>query len=136
MFAQLINAQKVSDIVSIGISLLCVMHCLLFPLFLILSSNYLTLFLNNELFHYTLLFLIVPLSLFALTIGLKNHNSFNIFIFGFIGIIFLLSALFFDIKILFVSSEIFLTILGSSFMMIAHYKNFQLCRHLDCDCHE
>ena len=136
MFAQLINAQKVSDKVSIGISLLCVMHCLLFPLFLILSSNYLTLFLNNELFHYTLLFLVVPLSLFALTIGLKNHNSFNIFIFGFIGIIFLLSALFFDIKILFVSSEIFLTILGSSFMMIAHYKNFQLCRHLDCDCHE
>ena len=136
MFAQLINAQKVSDKVSIGISLLCVMHCLLFPLFLILSSNYLTLFLNNELFHYTLLFLVVPLSLFALTIGLKNHNSFNIFIFGFIGIIFLLSALFFDIKILFVSSEIFLTILGSSFVMIAHYKNFQLCRHLDCDCHE
>ena len=136
MFAQLINAQKVSDKVSIGISLLCVMHCLLFPLFLILSSNYLTLFLNNELFHYTLLFLVVPLSLFALTIGLKNHNSFNIFIFGFIGLIFLLSALFFDIKILFVSSEIFLTILGSSFMMIAHYKNFQLCRHLDCDCHE
>lgn len=136
MFAQLINAQKVSDKVSIGISLLCVMHCLLFPLFLILSSNYLTLFLNNELFHYTLLLLVVPLSLFALTIGLKNHNSFNIFIFGFIGIIFLLSALFFDIKILFVSSEIFLTILGSSFMMIAHYKNFQLCRHLDCDCHE
>ena len=136
MFAQLINAQKVSDKVSIGISLLCVMHCLLFPLFLILSSNYLTLFLNNELFHYTLLFLVVPLSLFALTIGLKNHNSFNIFIFGFIGIIFLLSALFFDIKILFVSSEIFLTILGSSFLMIAHYKNFQLCRHLDCDCHE
>ena len=111
MFAQLINAQKVSDKVSIGISLLCVMHCLLFPLFLILSSNYLTLFLNNELFHYTLLFLVVPLSLFALTIGLKNHNSFNIFIFWFIGIIFLLSALFFDIKILFVSSEIFLTIL-------------------------
>ena len=136
MFAQLINAQKISDKVSIGISLLCVMHCLLFPLFLILSSNYLTLFLNNELFHYTLLFLVVPLSLFALTIGLKNHNSFNIFIFGFIGIIFLLSALFFDIKILFVSSEIFLTILGSSFLMIAHYKNFQLCRHLDCDCHE
>ena len=124
MFAQLINAQKVSDKVSIGISLLCVMHCLLFPLFLILSSNYLTLFLNNELFHYTLLFLVVPLSLFALTIGLKNHNSFNIFIFGFIGLIFLLSALFFDIKILFVSSEIFLTILGSSFLMIAHYKNF------------
>ena len=111
MFAQLINAQKVSDKVSIGISLLCVMHCLLFPLFLILSSNYLTLFLNNELFHYTLLFLVVPLSLFALTIGLKNHNSFNIFIFGFIGLIFLLSALFFDIKILFVSSEIFLSLI-------------------------
>ena len=136
MFAQLINAQKISDKVSIGISLLCIMHCLLFPLFLILSSNYLILFLNNELFHYTLLFLVVPLSLFALTIGLKNHNSFSIFILGFVGIIFLLSALFLDIKILFVSSEIFLTILGSSFMMIAHYKNFQLCRHLDCDCHE
>ena len=136
MFTQLINVQKISDRVSVGISILCVMHCLLFPSFLIFSSNYLLLFLNNELFHYALLFLIIPISLFALTIGSKNHNNYTVFVTGFIGIVILISALFFDIKVLFVSTEIILTLAGSLAVMFAHYKNFKLCSHLDCDCHE
>ena len=136
MFTQLFNAQKISDRISIGISILCVMHCLLFPSLLIFSSNYLLLFLNNEFFHYILLFLIVPVSTFALTIGSKNHDNYFIFATGLIGIVFLFSALLFDIKILFFSSEILLTLLGSMIVMFAHYKNFQLCRHLNCDCHD
>ena len=46
MFAQLIYAQKVSDKVSIGISALCLLHCLLFPSFMILLSSFISLGLN------------------------------------------------------------------------------------------
>ena len=75
MFAQLMNAQKISDKLSIGVSLLCVLHCLFFPSFLIIFSSFLSLTLDSELIHYILLFIVVPISIFALTVGLKNHNN-------------------------------------------------------------
>ena len=29
-----------------------------------------------------------------------------------------------------------LTLLGSALVVYAHMKNFQLCKELDCDCHD
>ena len=91
---------------------------------------------DNELIHYMILFLVVPISIFALTAGLKNHKSFSIFLLGLVGLITLISALFLNIKILGDSGEIILTLFGSTFVSLAHLKNYQLCKHIDCDCHE
>jgi len=134
MFAQLMNAQKISDKLSIGVSYLCI-TCLLFHLFSYISS-FLSLTLDSELIHYTLLFIVVPISIFALTIGLKNHNNSLVFFTGLIGIATLVSALFMDILIFSFSGEILLTIIGSALISMAHYKNYKLCNHMDCDCHE
>ena len=75
MFAQLIDAQKVSDKVSIGISALCLLHCLLFPSLMVLLSSFISVSLNSELIHYMLLFLVVPVSSFALIVGLNKKNG-------------------------------------------------------------
>ena len=136
MFAQLMNAQKISDKLSIGVSLLCVLHCLLFPSFLVIFSSFLSLTLDSELIHYILLFIVVPISIFALTVGLKNHNNSLVFFTGLVGIATLVSALFMDILIFSFSGEILLTIIGSAIISMAHYKNYKLCNHMDCDCHE
>ena len=48
MFAQLIDAQKVSDKVSIGISALCLLHCLLFPSFMVLLSSFISVSLKKN----------------------------------------------------------------------------------------
>ena len=136
MFAQLMNAQKISDKLSIGISLLCVLHCLLFPSFLVIFSSFLSLTLDSELIHYFLLFIVVPISIFALTVGLKNHDNFHVFSIGLMGIICLISAIFLDISIFNISGEILLTVVGSFLISMAHYKNYKLCNHMDCDCHE
>ena len=136
MFAQLMNAQKISDKLSIGVSLLCVLHCLFFPSFLVIFSSFLSLTLDSELIHYVLLFIVVPISIFALTVGLKNHNNSLVFSTGLIGVISLISALFIDISIFNFSGEILLTLIGSFLISTAHYKNYKLCNHMDCDCHE
>ena len=136
MFAQLMNAQKISDKLSIGVSLLCVLHCLLFPSFLVIFSSFLSLTIDSELIHYVLLFIVVPISIFALTVGLKNHNNSLVFSTGLIGVISLISALFIDISIFNFSGEILLTLIGSFLISTAHYKNYKLCNHMDCDCHE
>ena len=136
MFAQLIYAQKVSDKVSIGISALCLLHCLLFPSFMILLSSFISVSLNSELIHYMLLFLVVPVSSFALIVGLNNHKNSFIFFIGLSGLAILVSALFIELSIKTISGEILLTIIGSLLITFSHYKNYKLCDHLECDCHE
>ena len=136
MFAQLIDAQKVSDKVSIGISALCLLHCLLFPSFMILLSSFISVSLNSELIHYMLLFLVVPVSSFALIVGLNNHKNSFIFFIGLSGLAILVSALFIELPIKTISGEILLTIIGSLLITFSHYKNYKLCDHLECDCHE
>ena len=136
MFAQLIYAQKVSDKVSIGISALCLLHCLLFPSFMVLLSSFIFVSLNSELIHYMLLFLVVPVSSFALIVGLNNHKNSFIFFIGLSGLAILVSALFIELSIKTISGEILLTIIGSILITFSHYKNYKLCDHLECDCHE
>ena len=136
MFAQLIDAQKVSDKVSIGISALCLLHCLLFPSFMVLLSSFISVSLNSELIHYMLLFLVVPVSSFALIVGLNNHKNSFIFFIGLSGLAILVSALFIELPIKTISGEILLTIIGSLLITFSHYKNYKLCDHLECDCHE
>ena len=136
MFAQLLPAQKFSDKFAISLSILCVLHCLLFPSFLILFSSFISLNIDSELIHYSLLFLVVPASFFALFVGLNNHKNPLIFLAGIIGILILISATVIDISILGLSSETILTILGSVLVSFAHYKNYKLCNHMNCDCHD
>ena len=33
-------------------------------------------------------------------------------------------------------SVIIFTLMGSALVVYAHLKNFQLCKELDCDCHD
>ena len=136
MFAQLIDAQKFSDKVSVGISVLCLFHCLLFPSLMVALSSFISLTLNSELIHYMLLFLVVPISSFALIVGLNNHKNSFIFVVGLLGLAILVSALLLELPIKIISGEILLTIVGSSLITFSHYKNYKLCNHLECDCHE
>tara|TARA_B100000614_G_C14157471_1_gene331228 strand:- start:37 stop:447 length:411 start_codon:yes stop_codon:yes gene_type:complete len=136
MFAQLLPAQKFSDKFAISLSVLCVLHCLLFPSLLILFSSFISLNIDSETIHYLLLFLVVPASFFALFVGLNNHKNPLIFVTGIVGILILISATVIDILILSFSSETILTIFGSFLVSFAHYKNYKLCNHMDCNCHE
>ena len=99
MFAQLIDAQKVSDKVSVGISVLCLFHCLLFPSLMVALSSFISLTLNSELIHYMLLFLVVPISSFALIVGLNNHKNSFIFVVGLLGLAILVSALLLELEL-------------------------------------
>ena len=109
MFKQSMNAQKISDKISIAASMLCLIHCLVLPSFLVIFSSYISLSLDIEIIHYMLLFLVIPTSVFALTLGLKNHNNIFVFLLGLVGIASLIFALFTDMTFLNFSGEILFT---------------------------
>ena len=71
----MIKTQQTTDKFAITLSLVCVVHCFFFPAFVIFTSGFISLSIDNEFVHKLLIFTAVPLSIFALTLGYKNHQS-------------------------------------------------------------
>ena len=127
--------NPITDKFAAGLSIACALHCLLVPSFLIITSGALALSIDNELIHWTILFLALPISVYALITGVSNHNDYGVFLAGLAGLgILIASAL--SESLLVETAVIIFTLMGSTLVVYAHTKNFQLCKELDCDCHD
>jgi hypothetical protein len=128
--------QEYSDKTAISLSALCLVHCLLVPSFLVFLSGYISLSYNNEFIHYAILFIAIPVSLYALITGVKNHKSFTYLYVGLSGILVLVLAVTFGVQIWGEAGEKILTTIGALLVAISHFKNYRLCREIECDdCH-
>ena len=128
--------QEYSDKTAISLSALCLVHCLLVPSFLVFLSGYVALSYNNELIHYAILFIAIPVSIYALITGVRNHKSFSFLYLGLIGIISLILAVTLGAQIWGEVGEKVLTTVGALLVAISHFRNYRLCREVECDdCH-
>lgn len=120
---------------AIGLSALCVVHCLASPLLIVLLPSLTALQLDNEAFHGWLLMAVIPSSLFSLLMGCKQHQFYRVLVIGFFGLLILISAVLVEG---FQHGEVLekvLTVIGACIMALGHYLNFRLCRHHNpCDC--
>ena len=130
------NTQVRADKLSISLSLACMIHCLLMPSFLILTSGFLALSIDNELIHKVFLIIVLPVSLYALITGYNNHKILSYLYLGILGLWLLFFAVFFGEGIFGEFTEKTLTLLGSLIVASSHYKNYKACKELDCSCHE
>ena len=132
-----IKSQLRSDKAAVSLSLLCVAHCFLAPSFIILSSAFVSFTIDNEFIHKFILFVAVPISIYALYTGYKNHKNFSYIPMGVFGIIALFIAVILGESVLGEFGEKGLTLIGSLGVAYAHLKNHQVCKDLDCDtCHD
>ena len=116
--------HPITDKFAAGLSIACALHCLLVPSFLIVSSGALALSIDNELIHWTILFLAIPVSIYALVTGVSNHNDYAVFLVGLAGLgIIFATAL--SESLLTETSVIIFTLMGSALVVYAHLKNFQ-----------
>ena len=126
--------QQLSDKTAICLSFLCVVHCLLLPVLLIVLPPISGLLaLNDEMFHQWLLFAVVPISLIALYMGYLHHKNKQVFIVGSIGLGILAMAAFLGHDILGEHMEVIVTVMGSSIIAFAHVRNYQLRCQDQCD---
>ncbi len=130
------NLQLRSDKFAISLSLVCVAHCFFVPSFIILSSGLYVTAIDNELVHNLILFFAVPVSLLALSLGYKNHGKSLYFLVGLIGLVILCGAVFIGEPLYGETGERLFTLAGSLLVVFAHYKNHQVCKEINCDCHE
>ena len=93
---------------AIGLSFLCVLHCLAVPLTLILVPSFAALPIADERVHLLLVLLVLPTSTVALTLGCRRHGLKHILAWG-------------------------LTVVGSVLVAVGHILNFKCCRSASCD---
>ena len=129
------KTHPITDKFAAGLSIACALHCLLVPSFFIITSGALSLSIDNELIHWVILFLAIPVSVYALVTGVINHNDYVVFLVGIVGLS-VLTATALSESILTETAVIIFTLIGSALVVYAHTKNFQLCKELDCDCHD
>ena len=125
------HIQALTDRAAISLSLLCTLHCLVFPWAVVLIPSLVALPLEGETLHLWLLLAIIPTSAFALTMGCRKHKHYRIAILGIIGLSIMIAALFVGEGVW----EKTLTVIGALFIAAGHLWNFRLCRHHDrCHC--
>lgn len=132
-----VKTQLTTDKLAATFSLACVIHCFFAPTFLILTSGLIFTSLDNELVHKIILLIAVPVSIYALILGYKNHSVFSFLCIGILGLMTLGSAVLLGESLLGESGEKLVTLVGSMLVCFAHFRNYQACKKLDCSsCHD
>lgn len=131
--------QYLIDKTAIGLSLLCAIHCLLIPLLLVITPSLASLNIHNEAFHVWMVIIVIPTSLYALTMGCKKHQRYTLLGIGAIGLSCLLLSVALGEHILGEAGEKTLTLIGAGILAYGHYRNYRLCQQQDqqdCSCSE
>jgi hypothetical protein len=126
------GASLVLDKASISLSVVCAIHCLLLPLALVLIPSMAVLPIADERFHQLLVVLVLPTSLFALTIGCRRHRQWRVMVCGALGLTVLLLTVLAGHEMLGEFGEKSLTLLGAILVAISHIINFRQCKTTKC----
>ena len=73
----MIKTQLTTDKFAMTVSFACVIHCFFVPSFIMLSSGVLPFALDNEVVHKLIVLIAVPVSVFSLYLGYRNHKTFS-----------------------------------------------------------
>lgn len=131
----MIRSVPLVDRFAIGLSALCVVHCLLMPVLVVVSPHLAKSLIGSEALHLWLVYAVIPSSLFALTMGCTQHRRGLLILIGGIGLSFLgLGIAIESTGLSHVWEQIF-TVSGAILIAFAHVRNFKHCRQLaDCGC--
>lgn len=134
------SARSFTDKLAISLSLLCAIHCLVLPLALVLLPSLVSLNLENEAFHTWMVILVIPTSIYALTMGCKEHKNYRFLALGIAGLALLLTAVVLEEPVMTETLEKLITLVGTSLIALSHIGNYRLCKKhsndSNCHCHE
>ena len=127
MMNQLFTTET-GDKAAIGLSFACALHCLMVPLFLAIFPSSTLSGLGDERIHLGLLALIIPISVFSLTLGCRVHSNLTVVAVGVTGICILCFSALLAHDMGGESLETAGTLVGSGIVALSHALNFKFCR--------
>lgn len=126
--------QFLLDKSAVTLSILCTLHCFLLPVVLVVFPSVFTSLLADELFHQLMIFVVIPVSVIALSLGCSKHKQYRLLMMGITGIAFLIAALFVGEALLGELGEKLLTLVGSVVIAFGHFLNYRLFKKVCNSC--
>jgi uncharacterized membrane protein YfcA len=120
------------DQIGIWASSLCVVHCLLTPVVLSLSTVFAHFLPSEELTHRILVVSIALVGVIALVRGYRNHKRRRVPLLMVIGLAFIFGGALYGEHLPSHATEVAITLIGSGFMIAAHRTNHTFCRSCSC----
>ena len=124
------SLRGVLDKAAIGISIACTLHCLLLlliPVVLVAAPSAALLAPFDESLHLGLVFLVLPISLIALSLGCWQHREWSILMLGSAGVLVSLGSVLLGHDLLGESGEVVGTIVGAALICVSHVRNQRCC---------
>ena len=120
------GVTHVADRSAIVLSTLCMIHCLVLPLLLILLPTLTSVvFFSDERFHTWLLYAVLPISAFAVMSGYFHHRNWLVVLLTSIGMSILVLVATFGHAVFGEQGEVIASVLGSICVAFGHIKNIK-----------
>jgi hypothetical protein len=132
MIKTLINA---ADRSAITLSALCMIHCFVLPIILILLPTLTSVvFLSDERFHIWLIYGVLPVSVFAVVSGYLYHRNWSVLLITLIGMSILVLVALLGHAVFGDTGEVVASVMGSLLVAYGHIKNFKSRKQMS-QCH-
>jgi hypothetical protein len=122
--------SKYFDQLAIGLSALCIVHCLAVPVAVAMLPLAALGFGADAHFHAVMLWLVVPTSIAGFTIGFRIHRAWQIVATGAVGVAVITLAALWGHAAWPVATEVAVSVAGSLALALAHWRNFREVRRL------
>ena len=129
---ELANKSERLDTIAVVLSCICMLHCLALPIVLTAFPILNITTLSENVFHLLMMVVILPVSIFALTIGCRKHKDALTLTLGAIGLGTLMTTAFFGHDLFGLSGERIATSIGGLILAAAHIQNYRCCRQDNC----
>ncbi|MEL7449941.1 MAG: MerC domain-containing protein [Pseudomonadota bacterium] len=126
------QVRTLADWLGIAASTACAIHCIFVPSLLVLGTVLPAAVLDDELFHNAILWVILPAALVAFGIGCLRHKDRWVMALAAVGLGGMLLAATVLHEIGGEAVERGVTLLSAVVLVYAHYRNFRICRSIDC----
>jgi hypothetical protein len=123
------------DKISIGLSALCAVHCLVLPVVAGVLPAFAAVAAGHAHFHLLMLVLVIPMSGIALGAGWLRHRDGLVMALGLCGMALMVVAVTVGHDLLGHEGERWATLAGSFILAAGHFRNFRRCRPED-GCHK
>ena len=133
------------DKLAISMAVLCAIHCLIVPILIVLVPLINTTFFVHKDFHLWMLIAVFPTTLASILIGCRKHKDRFVLASCFLGLASLVLAFYLQQQgivrcescaaeggISEIGSVAWINTLGGAFLVVAHSRNFYLCRKASC----
>lgn len=122
-----------ADKFAVSTSTICVVHCVAVPFLISVFPAIGASIFGAEAFHVWLLWAVIPLSVFGLTLGCRKHKNMKVMATGALGVSIIVFAALAGHDFLNDLGERVATVTGALIIAWAHIRNYRICRSTDCD---